>query len=580
VNDVRLIGESIFVAFEFSAENLAGIKAIAKSHGILISCDSTRSWKLPKRCAADVARVFGSLAWCNNFRNMMRRNKAKFETADVVLDRTRAAELKKADQPIGTSLDAMMPDGRTLRQHQREGVKWLMTKKRAILGDEMGLGKSLTGLFFGKLMNEAEGCHTIVVTRANLVENIRREAACAGHRVVSVYSHAKIPKEHQHAFTLIVDEAHDFQSMQAQRTKKMLNLALSPFCLGAVMMTGTPIKNGTPKNIFPLLRAIGHPLGRNKKDFESRYCGSSFQVFGKAKLNNDATRVSWVCAKCEHWNDQPWKIFFRKFKCSACAAEPRWKIVPRSAGCINEAELHAKLSPYLLRRFKKDCLDLPPKTRIKEEVTPSAESLAIYNDTLSIAKRQYIERVASGEIEKQGKALAILNFVRMAASKAKIEYAVDRARDIIDQGSKIVIFAKYVDTAEEIARQLEVKPYTGDTRQDIKQTLIDTFQAGDAAAFVGTWAAATGITLHAATYVMLVDRELTPADNEQAEDRLHRDGQKNAVTSIWLSAFPVDDKVDTINERKAKNISAVIDGAAATDRVSNSARELCRDLFE
>jgi len=59
--------------------------------------------------------------------------------------------------------------------------------------------------------------------------------------------------------------------------------------------------------------------------------------------------------------------------------------------------------------------------------------------------------------------------------------------------------------------------------------------------------------------VLLIDRELTPGDNYQAEDRLHIAwGKANAVTSIWLSAFEVDYKIDDMNAGKQQRIDAVI----------------------
>jgi hypothetical protein len=44
----------------------------------------------------------------------------------------------------------------------------------------------------------------------------------------------------------------------------------------------------------------------------------------------------------------------------------------------------------------------------------------------------------------------------------------------------------------------------------------------------------------------------------QIEDRLHRIGQKNAVTSIWLQYGEVDIHVDAILESKSMNISEVL----------------------
>jgi SNF2 family DNA or RNA helicase len=48
---------------------------------------------------------------------------------------------------------------------------------------------------------------------------------------------------------------------------------------------------------------------------------------------------------------------------------------------------------------------------------------------------------------------------------------------------------------------------------------------------------------------------------EQAADRVHRIGQKEAVT-IWylMGANTIDERILSILERKAKHIGAVVDG--------------------
>jgi SWI/SNF-related matrix-associated actin-dependent regulator 1 of chromatin subfamily A len=45
-----------------------------------------------------------------------------------------------------------------------------------------------------------------------------------------------------------------------------------------------------------------------------------------------------------------------------------------------------------------------------------------------------------------------------------------------------------------------------------------------------------GITLHAASTVIFLDRNWSPALNQQAEDRLHRIGQREAVQVIDIMA--------------------------------------------
>src|SRR5690606_24192000 len=93
-----------------------------------------------------------------------------------------------------------------------------------------------------------------------------------------------------------------------------------------------------------------------------------------------------------------------------------------------------------------------------------------------------------------------------------------------------------------LAQRLEKKGitygiFTGDTKDSERKEIIRDFQAGDRRVFAGTiQAGGVGITLTAASTVVFLDRGWSPAINEQAEDRLHRIGQKNAVQVIDMMA--------------------------------------------
>lgn len=95
--------------------------------------------------------------------------------------------------------------------------------------------------------------------------------------------------DEQPKFFLICDEAHKIQSMETKQTKSVLKLALHKSCVGCLLLTGTPMKNGKPCNLFPLLRAIRHPLGNNQRKFEVDYCDGHHKFFGRTKKVWDAS---------------------------------------------------------------------------------------------------------------------------------------------------------------------------------------------------------------------------------------------------------------------------------------------------
>ena len=66
----------------------------------------------------------------------------------------------------------------------------------------------------------------------------------------------------------------------------------------------------------------------------------------------------------------------------------------------------------------------------------------------------------------------------------------------------------------------------------------------------------------------------------QAEDRLHRIGQRSAVTAIWLQANGTDRAIDALLEKKQERIELVLAGKRKTMRGTGSTQEIARELAE
>jgi SNF2 family DNA or RNA helicase len=76
-----------------------------------------------------------------------------------------------------------------------------------------------------------------------------------------------------------------------------------------------------------------------------------------------------------------------------------------------------------------------------------------------------------------------------------------------------------------------------------------------------TRVAAQGITLTRASNVAFLELEWTPAMHDQAEDRCHRIGQRDAVTAWYLlAAGTIDETMARLIQRKRGIVAAVTDG--------------------
>lgn len=116
---------------------------------------------------------------------------------------------------------------------------------------------------------------------------------------------------------------------------------------------------------------------------------------------------------------------------------------------------------------------------------------------------------------------------------------IDAVMEIIKNTDEpIAVFSQFAQMVTLLAKRLEKEGishglYTGATSKDDRDRIVDDFQAGKLKVFCGSIkAGGVGITLTAASTIVILNREWAESLNEQVIDRLHRIGQKNAVHVI------------------------------------------------
>jgi len=421
-------------------------------------------------------------------------------------------------------------NGIKLYQHQIDNVNTILNKKKVLLADEQGLGKTYSALVAAELAK----LPVYIIAPKSLHAMWRKEAEAVGIEPADIISWAKIPDppDDPNIFC-ILDEAHALQNMRSKRTQDVIY-----FCKEAPMivaMTGTPLKNGRPINLFGILTVLKHPLSYSKRLYEVNYC------------NAKPTR-------------------FTKWDCN---------------GASNLHDLYTKVSNILIRHRKEDCLDLPDKTRVIREAELTAEAKRIFNSTMTRYANEWREKVRKGWVNPHAEKLVMYSACRQAASLAKIPSAVEIAEELYDNNRQGVFFVSYRQSANALAEKLRELGYsvgviTGDYSINQRNESITKFQASKDNFIICTFeAGGVGITLTAASYVTLVDRAWTPGIVLQAEDRVHRISQKNAVTSTWLSIPAYDDPIDQMLIDKSKNISHVLTGNPEMEKIElGSSNEL------
>ena len=316
---------------------------------------------------------------------------------------------------------------------------------------------------------------------------------------------------------VILDEAH-FIKNASQRTNHCLKLlgvqadARAPV-IGpdyVFLLTGTPMTN-RPKDLFNLLRCVGHPSARSFLSFAKRYC--------------DAYR-----------NDYGWV----------------------TTGASNLDELNLLMKEVSIRRKKEEVLDLPPKIRSWVPVDISG-SKAAFN-----AVESFLNWYAGTDPSQPNDTefLSRLTKVRTALHKAKQKAVEERIGDVVAGGEKVVVFTCFSEGIERHRAKLgdAAVTITGSDTLEKRMAAVDRFQGDDTVrvALCNIIAGGVGITLTAGTHVIFQDLDWVPANHAQAEDRCYRLGQKSRVTvEYFLAAGTLDTYIAELLEQKIKLIAAV-----------------------
>ena len=166
---------------------------------------------------------------------------------------------------------------------------------------------------------------------------------------------------------------------------------------------------------------------------------------------------------------------------------------------------------------------------------------------------------------------------RQIAGIAKAGHVSKYVRSLLDDyvDDKFVLFCHHLSVREILRGDLDrygLAEIVGGQRPGERQGEIDRFQkdAGCRVMLAGLRAGSVGISLSAASYVIFAELDWSPSIHRQAEDRLHRIGQKKPVIAHYLiGKGTYDTTIAKTVVRKSLDVSGVMGEPPA--RVDNLA---------
>ena len=426
--------------------------------------------------------------------------------------------------------------GGDLAPFQWAAVHYALRARRTFLADEQGLGKTVEAL---ATLEAADAFPAIVVCPASMKLVWQRETEkWLPHRSVKVvtgrggameqaditiinYEIAAARREalaRKRPLALIADESHYCKNPQAKRTQAVRRLAESVPDTGLrLALTGTPVMNHADE-LIPQLRLIGRLT-----DFGS---GASFSRQFEGELSEE--RLHWHLRR---------HCFVRRLKSEVLPQLPAKRQVVVPVALNNESEYHLA-EDDVIAWLRAQPLDLK-----------------VLDAKIAAALRA--ERLAQ------------LTTLQRLAARGKLAAALTWIHDFLASGEALVVFARHVEVQQAVVEHFpNALHLLGADSPAAREQAIAAFQAPDGPPLIvcATRVAAQGITLTRASNVCFLELEWTPAIHDQAEDRCHRIGQRDAVTAWYLlAAETIDETMARLIQRKREVVDAITDGRELAD---------------
>jgi len=444
------------------------------------------------------------------------------------------------------------------KPYQITGTAFLTSRRRALLADDAGLGKSMQMIAAANTI----GARRILVIAPAIARGSWKlqfgEWDIAARRVMTYPFTSQKDEIPDGPLVMIVgmewlsnkaraqqlmaaiarrtpfdvafvDEAHGVKSPDAARTKAVYgskldlkNAVLSPANVTGPrwIATATPTPLGHVGELYSHLRALFPDVlaklfgGKipNKFAFEDRFCQIFETRFGREVIGNN----------------------------------------PETVGELREA-----LAPHILMRRKADVLtELPPILTVPLPLETGFKQVAALSE-------EEVDAMTDAEVEAYLTALETqpgsqrrhLGIAKAAAVLIWIKEFLD-----VNPDKKILVYGHHKEVlaalVEGLAKYQPVK-VDGSVSPENKERAVDLFQGEKSVrVFIGqNIAAGTAITLTAAETVVLVEPHPSPDQNYQIVSRAHRLGQRNTVTAYvaYDEAVPLERRQARILRRRAED---------------------------
>lgn len=321
---------------------------------------------------------------------------------------------------------------------------------------------------------------------------------------------------------IVVDEATAYKNAQTNRWK-VLNQIVKATDPRLWMLTGTP--------------AAQSPL----------------DAYGLAKLVNPSGCPA----------------YYGQFRDSVMMKVTQFKWVPKPNA---PAHVHNMLQPAI-RFEKKDCLDLPEVTHTERDAPLTPQQAKYYK----ILKDEMLLEAAGEEVSAVNAATKINKLLQISGGAVYtdtgevLHFDVGNRINVVleaieETSNKVLVFVPFTHTIELLRARLEKEGIpcdviNGKVPVNKRSDIVHRFQTekNPQVLLIQPQAASHGLTLTQADTIIWYAPVTSVETYLQANARIDRPGQKNAMTVVHIKGSPVEEKLYTMLRDNIDNHQKVID---------------------
>jgi SNF2 family DNA or RNA helicase len=432
--------------------------------------------------------------------------------------------------------------------HQSHGLSECYWKQHNFLAFEMQLGKSITAISLSLLdkskrtliicpvvskwkwmndMVDTFGFNSLMFTildssKKGSVKAFQERYVLVNFDILKQKMDEILSKPIDH---IIIDESQAVKNYHSQRSKNIMHIIEENPNARITFLSGTPIENRV-NDLFAYFKMIQHELGKN------------------------------------------YSLFLREFTTSKHTRRG-----DKITGGRNLESLRMRISNFMIRRRRKDCLDVP-ESIIEKYYFELGEYENQYNEIVEAM----IKDGTAGNLDSN---LTSLNRV---TATSKVKGIIEIADTIIESGEKVIIFASYTKPLEML------EEYYGDRCVVIRGGVAAHERTERAKRFKddpncnvllgNTVAAGVSLSLQFCSNVIHVNFTFTHSKMDQASGRVQGMGQTKAANIIYtIAKDSIDEIIYDLVVSKAKDADAVIDGGSGNIDFDNIPNKLLNELL-